>query len=154
MTDQMHDIDAVMFLVQVFATFLMTGIIWFVQLVHYPLLRRIPRSRFVAYERTHVLLTAFVVGPLIVLETAAVSYSLWRTPPWMQQEVAVLGAVLLAIILLSTIFFQGPQHRKLQQGFNPGVYRRLLCTNWIRCYGWSFRSILLLFSMLRVLALE
>ena len=36
-----------------FATFAMTGIIWFVQIVHYPMLARLPHENFAALEREH-----------------------------------------------------------------------------------------------------
>ncbi|HOJ05767.1 MAG TPA: hypothetical protein PK916_17360 [Bacteroidota bacterium] len=148
MTAYLADLDAVLFIVQVFCTFTLTGLIWFVQLVHYPLLRVIPRQRFVRYERMHVLLTGFVVGPPMLLELLAVLYGLWRTPPWMTQDASQLGAVLLALIWLSTFALQAPLHRRLQKGFDPAAYRRLLYSNWIRSYAWSFRSIILLFSLL------
>lgn len=151
MKPDMQDLDAVMFLMQVVTTFSLTGIIWFLQLVHYPLLRRIVRSRFARYARMHVVLTLFIAGPPALLEAIAVLYSLWRTPPWMDQDAVVLGAVLLGIIWASTFLLQRPQHRKLQEGFDPRAYRRLLYSNWIRSYAWSFRTIILLFSLLRLL---
>ncbi len=150
MNPDMNDLDAVMFLMQVVTTFSLTGIIWFLQLVHYPLMRRIVRTRFVRYERMHVLLSAFVIGPPVLLETVAVVYSLWRKPPWMDPDSVLLGAILLGIIWISTFVLQMPQHRVLQQGFDPKAYRRLLYSNWIRSYAWSFRTIILLFSLLRV----
>ncbi len=151
MNAEMRDIDAVMFLVQVFSTFTLTGIVWFVQLVHYPLLRKIARSRFAPYEKMQVLLTGFVVGPPLLLETAGVLYSLWRTPSWMDLDAVISGAVLMGIIWLSTVLLQRPQHRVLQEGFDPRAYRKLLYTNWIRSFAWSFRSLILLFSLLKIL---
>jgi len=150
MEPSVHDLDAVLFIVQILCTFTMTGIVWFLQLVHYPLLRRVTRSRFAVFHRINVLLSSFVVGPPMLLELIAVLYSLWRIPPWMTPDSVYLGAVLLAIIWISTIALQSPQHKKLQAGFDPRSYRRLLYSNWIRSYAWSFRTIILLFSLLRV----
>jgi len=45
------------------ATLVMVGVIWFVQVVHYPLMARVSASEFAAYEREHQNRTTFVVAP-------------------------------------------------------------------------------------------
>ena len=151
MNADMQNLDAVMFLVQVFTTFVMTGIVWFLQLVHYPLFRKVARSRFVPFERMQLLLTSFVVAPPVLLETAAVLYSLWRKPPWMDPDAVLLGAVLLGIIWVTILFVHGPQHRALQQRFDPKAYRILLYTNWIPSYAWSSGLAVLFAVLLRII---
>ena len=42
-------------LVHVVATLVMTGLIWFVQIVHYPLMAKVGRADFAEYERLHIL---------------------------------------------------------------------------------------------------
>ena len=142
-------VDDVFFLVQIFCTFAMTGIIWFVQIVHYPLMRKVGKGRFVRYMQTHFVLAAFVVGPLMLLEAAAVVYGLLTPTPWITHDAALLGAVLLLVIWISTFAIHLPQYRRLEREFEARAYRRLLFNNWIRCYAWSFRSIILVFSMLQ-----
>lgn len=142
-------VDDVFFLVQIFCTFAMTGIIWFVQIVHYPLMRKVGKGRFVRYTQTHFVLTAFVVGPLMLLEAVAVVYGLLQPTPWITNDAAQLGAILLLVIWISTFALHLPQHRRLEREFEARAYRRLLFGNWIRCYAWSFRSIVLVFSMLQ-----
>ena len=39
------------------ASLFMTGVIWFVQIVHYPLFANVSRSAFAEYERRHANLT-------------------------------------------------------------------------------------------------
>lgn len=141
-------IDDVFFLVQIFCTFAMTGIVWFVQIVHYPLMRQVGKGRFVRYTRTHYVLTVFVVGPLMLLETVSVVFGLLHSTPWIRDDTAWLGAALLAVIWIVTIAIQLPQQRRLEKVFEARAYRRLLFGNWVRCYAWSFRSIILVFSML------
>ncbi|MBE0645696.1 MAG: hypothetical protein IH600_16575 [Bacteroidetes bacterium] len=142
-------VDDVFFLVQVFCTFAMTGIIWFVQIVHYPLMRKVGKGRFVRYAKMHLVLTAFVVAPLMLLEAAAVVFGLLHATPWITNEAARLGAILLLIIWISTFAIHLPQHRILEQEFEARAYRSMLFGNWIRCYAWSFRSIILVFNMLQ-----
>ena len=45
------------------ATLYMTGLIWFVQVVHYPLMGLTGKAEFSAYEQRHTLLTTWVVAP-------------------------------------------------------------------------------------------
>ena len=142
-------LDDVFFLVQIFCTFALTGIIWFVQIVHYPLMRKVGKGRFARYAQMHLVLTAFVVAPLMLLEAAAVLFGLLHPTPWITNDAARLGAVLLLIIWIATFALHLPSYRKLGQEFEARAYRRMLFGNWIRCYAWSFRSIILIFNMLQ-----
>ncbi|MCX6613692.1 MAG: hypothetical protein NTW74_22960, partial [Acidobacteria bacterium] len=49
----------------------MTGLIWFVQIVHYPLFERIGTENFALYEERHQKLTTSVVAPAMLLELVA-----------------------------------------------------------------------------------
>ncbi len=51
-------------LAHLLATALLPGLIWFVQVVHYPLFAAVGQEGFHAYERQHQRLKAFVVAPL------------------------------------------------------------------------------------------
>lgn len=44
-------------------TLFMVGVIWFVQIVHYPLCSRVGGAAFAGYERDHVRRTGRVGGP-------------------------------------------------------------------------------------------
>lgn len=142
-------IDDVFFILQVFCTFSLTGIIWFLQIVHYPLMRKVGKNRFIRYEQTQVILTGFIIAPLMIVEAAAVIFGVMYSTRWITDESSELGAVLLLVIWLSTFLLQMPQHRALSRSFDVRAYRRLLWTSWIRTYAWSFRSVILVFNMLR-----
>jgi hypothetical protein len=63
------------------ATLFMVGVIWFVQVVHYPLFARVGTPDFSTYSIRHTRLTGLVVGPAMLLEAAtAVALVVW-TPP-------------------------------------------------------------------------
>ena len=54
-------------LVNLAATLFMVGIIWFVQVVHYPLFARVGSRGFILYSKAHSRLTTYVVGlPMLV----------------------------------------------------------------------------------------
>ena len=124
------------------ATLCMAGIIWFVQIVHYPLLARVGAAEAAAYEKEHRSRTFWVVGPLMLVE--GLTLGLLCRQPLEDSEGFLLGsgAALLAMIWLSTAFLQVPCHKKLSQSFDAAVHRRLVRSNWIRTIGWSLRVIL------------
>jgi hypothetical protein len=55
-------------LAHVAATLFMTGLIWFVQIVHYPLMSSVGRAEWVEYERRHLRRTTAVVAPAMLIE--------------------------------------------------------------------------------------
>lgn len=120
------------------ATLFMTGLIWFVQVVHYPLFARVGESGFAAYEQAHARLTTFVVGPVMVIEAVAAAVLLLFAPG----RLIYLSAFLLLVIWLSTALLQVPQHNLLALGFDADAHQFLVQTNWIRTVAWTLRSVL------------
>src|SRR5437868_2565525 len=92
------------------ATVAMTGIIWFVQLVHYPLFDAIDPAVFQQFERRHVQATTWVVAPTMLLELASAAAILLATPVSIPTWMPLVGAVLLVVIWTSTFLLQVPCH--------------------------------------------
>lgn len=122
------------------ATTAMAGLIWFVQVVHYPLFAAVGRDGFVAYELDHTRRTSWVVGPFMAVEgfTALV---LVAAPVGDTRALALVGLLLLAAVHASTVLLQVPAHRRLSARADAEVMARLVRTNWIRTIGWSARSV-------------
>ena len=57
--------------VHTFATLAMMGLIWFVQVVHYPLYAKVGPQAFAEYHALHVSRTTSVVAPLMLAELGA-----------------------------------------------------------------------------------
>lgn len=133
-------------LVQLVCGLAMTGILWFVQVVHYPLFAQVGASGFSLYETEHARRTAWVVGPLMCVElVAAALFVLPRfRPAAISTSAAWVGLALLAVIWLSTGLVQAPLHNRLAGGLDAAVISRLVATNWIRTVAWTLRSGLLL----------
>jgi uncharacterized membrane protein len=135
------------FLLHLFATFFMTGLIWLVQLVHYPLMDRVGTQQFAAYEQAH----QRAIGPLVIIimlaELGTGFALLGAQPAGLQTWQVWVGAALLGVIWLSTFLLQLPAHGALSTGFDPAVHQRLVTTNWIRTAAWSLRSGLLLWVL-------
>ena len=125
----------------------MTGLIWFVQVVHYPLHGEVGSATFVRYQELHVQWTGFVVMPPMLLELATCFYfalnGYENTPTWLW----MVGLGLLGMIWASTGLLQVPAHNALMSNFTEVAHQKLVLTNWIRTIGWTARSGLLIWML-------
>jgi len=125
----------------------MTGVTWFVQIVHYPLMSAVGSERFPFYETAHSRLTSFVVIAPMTLELVLAVALLIRRPDSVGMNAAAIGAALVAVIWLSTFLLQVPQHDTLSHGFSTTAHQRLVRTNWIRTIAWTLRSVLVVWML-------
>ena len=118
----------------------MVGLIWFVQVVHYPLKREVGAAAFQRYQDAHMQRTSWVVGPPMLIEafTALVLPFVLSAPA--AQMVAWIGVVLLAAVWASTALLQVPAHARLQVGFDLAAHGKLVRGNWLRTVGWTCRG--------------
>ena len=120
------------------ATGVMTGVIWFVQLIQYPWFHEVPRDRFCAYHQRYTQRIGLIVGPAMMMEViTGVVWAITGTEPYGWP--LWISLAILAIIWLSTILIQIPCHQRLSQGYDARVHARLVSSNWIRTVGWSIR---------------
>jgi len=137
-------IPRLLLLAHVAATLFMTGLIWFVQIVHYPLFDATGSSEFSAYERRHTALTSWVVGSPMLVEGVTALLLFWFRPTDLPIWQLRTGLVILGVLWLSTILVQVPCHEVLSRGFDSLVHQRLVYTNWVRTAAWSLRGGLVL----------
>jgi len=133
------------------ATLVMVGVVWFVQIVHYPLYTRINSDAFPHYEVEHVNRITFLVGPAMFIEAGTALLLLLSRPPGVPMWVLLFGLALVGIIWGITVFMNVPQHNQLSFQFDAEVHRSLLATNWIRTIAWSVRGVLMLWVASRLM---
>ena len=138
------DLIRLIFLSHAAATWYMTGVIWFVQVVHYPLFAAVGSQAFSTYEQRHTSLTTWVVAPPMLVEAATAVLLFWFHPPGVLAWQLWAGVILVGAVWLSTAFLQVPCHQTLSTGFDTVVHHRLVSTNWIRTTAWSLRGLLVL----------
>jgi len=143
----MEPVIQTVFLLHLAATLVLVGLIWFVQLVHYPLLLQVGRAELPTYEQAHIRRTLWVVAPPMLAELAGGVLLLEWRPHGVTLIQAVIGVMLLSVIWLSTQLLQVPCHERLSRTFDPIVIRRLVLTNWIRTAAWSLRGGLVLWML-------
>ncbi|WP_089677677.1 DUF1772 domain-containing protein [Catalinimonas alkaloidigena] len=128
----------------------LTGLIWYVQWVHYPIFAR-AQTDFALFHRAHTSTTGQVVMvPMLAelaLALALVIYAGQRIPTgwaWV-----ALGLVLL--VWAVTFFISVPLHNQLSHGYDEAAARRLVQTNWLRTIAWTARFGILLYVVSRQL---
>ena len=138
-------------LAHVAATWTMIGLIWFVQIVHYPLFAQVGTDLFSEYEAAHNRLTTWVVGPPMLVEGATALVLLLSKPKSILSGQLWFGVLLLFLIWTSTALLQVPQHEILTRGFTAEAYGFLVTSNWVRTVVWTLRSVLVLMMLVCVM---
>lgn len=139
-------------LIQACLTWIMIGIIWYTQIIHYPLYSKI-KEGFVEYERAHIKRTSFIFAPLMFTEVVTAILLLGHAPGGLLTILATINLIFLIFVWLSTFLFQIHQHHKLAVRFSEKLLNRLISTNWIRTIFWSLKGlimILMLYFTLRI----
>ena len=132
-------------------TLFMVGVIWFVQVVHYPLFSRVGGEGFARYSEAHSRLTTYVVGPPMLAEAATALLLVFRRPVEIPLWAALVGLALIGMIWASTALLQVPRHTALGSGFDRAALSGLVLTNWLRTAAWSVRGALVLWMTARAL---
>lgn len=137
----------------VFSTFAMTGLIWLIQVVQYPLMSEVGEGSFVTYEQAHCQRITPVVLPLMTAELFSAAWLLWRPVQGCSVVLTIAFAALL-VVWASTFFIQVPVHNQLCVAFNAEQHRWLVQSNWIRTAMWSVRSGLMIWVLAQQLLLR
>jgi hypothetical protein len=136
---------------QVVASVGMFGVIWMVQIVHYPLMRFVSGEQFARFETAHRVRISWVVGPLMAVEGVCVLAFLVVPPAGLPWWLPWVGAGVEAVAIGTTVFVSAPLHEKLNAHFDPATLNRLVATNWIRTIAWTCRAALAIAMLVAVL---
>lgn len=126
----------------------LTGLIWTVQLIHYPAFSFVAETEFKDFHFFHTRKMTFLVLPLMLLELLS---SLGLLIYFPDSKILMVNLFGLAMIWLSTFALSVPLHSQLSRAKSKRIIQRLVWTNWPRTILWSGRSILLLFFLEEVL---
>ena len=136
--------DKLLLLVQLLVTVYLTGLIWTIGVVHYPLFNMADRANFAAFEAAHsARISGIVLLPMLLELGLSVAMALNPSSAIAPSWAAWLGLGLVGLIWASTFLLQVPQHSQLSSGYDHKAYELLVGTNWIRVVAWSARSALL-----------
>jgi hypothetical protein len=134
--------------IQAISSAAMCGLIWFVQVVHYPLFARTDTADAPGYADENQRRTAPVVIPPMLLEAATAAIIAASPPPGIGRPAALVGLAMVAALWLSTLLVQMPLHARLKQdGHTPAVVAALVQSNWVRTILWSARALLAIWML-------
>lgn len=123
--------------------FAMTGLIWLVQLVHYPSFLYIDKNQFKKFENFHARSITFIVFPLMLCELVT---AFFLTIDPLYKMINIIGVITLWLL---TLIISMPRHHKLSRdGYDPNIIRSLVLTNWPRTIIWSLRSLLFIYILM------
>lgn len=119
----------------------MTGIIWIIQVLHYPAFLSIDVNRFGAFHALHSSRMGYLVGPVMVFELIT-GVLLVMNQPRSWPLMANLG--LIVGLWLLTFLVSVPLHNFLATSLDPQKIEALIMTNWPRTILWNLRLLILL----------
>lgn len=132
----------------VVATLVMVGVIWFVQIVHYPLLAVVPVESASGVAVDHQRRTGWVVmAPMTVEGFTTLGLLKW-VPDGVAWWVPWLNGVFLAVALGCTVLLSVPRHARMAAQPDSNVGRELVLTNWPRTVAWSARGLVVALMLL------
>ncbi len=133
-----------LFLIHIGATLFLGGLIWTIQIVHYPLFALVGESGYANYQTSHMSRITYVVAPVMFAELLTAIYFAFADYAPIDAKYFWFGLALVVLIWLSTLFIQSPIHGRLAENFNADSVNKLVWTNWIRTIAWTVRGALVL----------
>jgi len=118
-------------------TWALVGMIWTVQLVHYPLWAQMSGDAFREYHARHMWRITMLVAPLAAVEFLTAAGLVWCGARgfWL-----LVSFVPMLVSGFSTFFVQVPLHARLAVGFDAETLRKLVLSNWWRTAAWTVRG--------------
>lgn len=123
----------------------MTGLIWLIQLVHYPTFKYVDKNNFTDFSDFHTKQITKIVLPAMLLEIATSAVLIYLN----FNILFVINFILNSIIFITTFFLSVPKHEKLKIEKNKFIINSLILTNWPRTLIWSLRSLILIYIFLK-----
>ncbi len=123
------------------STLFLTGLIWTIQVLHYPLFAEVGSERFVTYEAAHSARITVLIAVPWAVQGLTTLWLLIAPPPTVSTSLVWLAGLLAAIPVLVTLVWSVPAHGVLSEGFDPTAHARLVTTNWLRTAAWSLHAV-------------
>ncbi|MGI8495942.1 MAG: hypothetical protein ACR2L1_11635 [Pyrinomonadaceae bacterium] len=108
----------ILFLIHAGATLFLVGLIWTIQIVHYPLFANVGETGYAAYQASHMTRITYVVAPVMLAELGTAVYFAFVNYEPIDAKFFWFGLALVLIIWASTAFLQSPIHGRLAEKFD------------------------------------
>lgn len=118
------------------AVFGLFGLIWTIQLVHYPMFKLIEAPHWPRFHRYHSRNISFIVFPLMLVELLT-SLQLFLGESTFTHNLSLACAV-TSWLLTIVVFI--PLHNKVASRPIPDLLQRLVRLNWLRTFVWTLAT--------------
>ena len=122
----------------------LTGLIWVIQVVHYPLFLRIEPDEFRAYEQSHQKRISMIVAPVMIVDIILSLLLVFTNYMENAQAYIIVAFALNLAVFASTLFIFSPIHQKLGNQYDNALIKKLISLNLMRTAMWTARTILLM----------
>ena len=123
-------------------TSIMTGVIWVIQIVHYPSFHFIEKELYTAFQKFHMNKISIIVIPIMLAEL--ITGMMLFLDKSSKSPFLIISFVILVLIWLITGVFFSKAHNELMTGYQELVVNQLVVMNWIRTLLWTLRLLLLI----------
>ena len=122
-------------------TSIMTGVIWVIQIVHYPSFHFIEKELYTAFQKFHMNKISIIVIPIMLAEL--ITGIMLFLDKSFKSPFLIISIIILVLIWLITGVFFTKAHNELIAGYQELVVNQLVVMNWIRTLLWTLRLLLL-----------
>ncbi len=120
-------------------TAVMTGLIWMVHLVHYPLFAHVGAEDYRTYQSEHMRRISWLLAVPWVAEVALGALIFAFAPNTTLRIVTFIAGAVQVGVALVTGFVAAPAHGRLLEGFDTAEHRGLMRANLVRTLLWTVR---------------
>ena len=136
--------DYYLFVIHLVSTSFMVGVIWIVQLVHYPTFLFIDEQKSNDFQKFHMSRISYIVMPAMTTELFSGIYIFIYSNMAIDSNLFLLALTVLIINWIITALVFVKMHNKLLINYKIEIISLLVKWNWLRTLLWSVRLILLL----------
>ena len=122
-------------------TSIMTGVIWVIQIVHYPSFHFIEKELYTSFQKFHMNKISIIVMPIMLAELIT-GIMLFLDKSSKSPFLSISILILVLIWLITGVFFT-KAHNELIAGYQELVVNQLVAMNWIRTLLWTLRLLLI-----------
>lgn len=140
-----------LFILQLVSCAVMTGLIWVIQILHYPAFALIREERFSEFHALHSKNITFIVGPVMLIELATAALLVVK---FSEQKFFWFNLFFLLVIWGCTALLSVPIHNDLALQQDQVLITKLVTTNWPRTILWTLRLIALVIFFLQLMDVD
>ena len=119
------------------STAVMVGVIWVIQLLHYPTFHYIEKNNYSQFQKFHMNRISYIVIPAMVIEMLSGIMLVI-----INDDFIISFSLLVCIWIITFVFFTNIHQHLLSKYENTAV-EKLVNLNWIRTVFWTVRLVML-----------